>query len=245
MQLSIIVNTTSIPFDVKNRIMQSLRNQFSQIEYEIVEVDGLTEEIKTTGYLRNLGVKKSKGETIVFLDRGFAPENTGWLDTLTMPIRSGAKIVIGDICYYDVKTKFFKVFSEIVEIKNNMYKELSFWNFSNCAMKRSLFYALGGFGINEGCDLDFSLKTKMTETPVLVEGSFGRVVNIVAGYNKTMNKKFLEKIGREWRMKSFYIQKRGMIKDIKQLLKIVINRKRIWFYKWYLIKGYLKESFLC
>jgi len=121
---------------------------------------------------RNQGVRKSFGDTLVFLDSDCVPSEKWWanLVALAQTDLSQARIYTGPV-FYDASASSFARAWHLVEFHEFLSRSkmrLRFPASGNFMIKKSLFLRLGSFDEGRPLYEDFSLKTKIDELDIEV-----------------------------------------------------------------------------
>lgn len=176
--ISIIIPSHNSEKTIQENI-ESLLDQDYKGKYEIIVVDSsrdktleilsqfpvklIKQKPKGPAAARNLGVKKSKGNIIVFIDADcVAPKN--WLKSLLKPFSS--KNVIAVAGTYKTKNKESSIARFVgYEIEQRHEKMKKFRNIDfvatyNCAYRKKIFIKLGGFNekFTQAEDVDLSFR---------------------------------------------------------------------------------------
>jgi hypothetical protein len=138
---TIVVDASRGRFDQIRRTYPSVR----WFDYE--PPNGVTVSI---AHQRNLGVRRSRGDVVVFTDAGCVPQ-PGWLTALLRPILMGAE----DVCVGRTIGRDLDLYDAGGASPDRYLRECST---INLAVRRSVFDALGGFdeSFAYGSDVDFS-----------------------------------------------------------------------------------------
>ena len=163
--ISIIVPSYNSEKTIEKNI-KSLLNQNYKKKYEIIVVDSSTDEtpqivskfpvklIKQRhvgpAAARNLGVKKAKGKTIVFIDSDcIAPKN--WLRNLLKPLSDKNFVAVAGTYKTKNKESMIARFTgyEIEQRHEKMKKfdSINFVGTFNCVYRKRIFLKFGGFNV--------------------------------------------------------------------------------------------------
>jgi len=177
--ISIIIPSHNSEKTIRDSIVSLLKQNYKG-RYEIIVVDSskdktadivsqypvilIKQKPKGPAAARNLGVNKSKGSIIVFIDSDcIAPKN--WLKNLLKPLSN--KKVVAVAGTYRTKNKesliarFVGYEIEQRHEKMKKFKNIDFVATYNCAYRKKIFINLGGFNekLTQAEDADLSFRT--------------------------------------------------------------------------------------
>ena len=177
--ISIIVPSYNSEKTIQENIKSLLKQDYKG-QYEIIVVDSskdktpdmvsefpvklIKQKPKGPATARNLGVKKSKGSIIVFIDSDcVAPKN--WLKNLLKPFSSRDVVAVAGTYKTKNKKSLIARFTgyeiEQRHEKMKMFKYIDFVATYNCAYRKKIFIKLGGFNKKftqaEDADLSFRI----------------------------------------------------------------------------------------
>lgn len=184
--ISIIVPSHNSEKTIEKNIKSLLKQDYKG-KYEIIVVDKSTDRTpeivskfskisksvklikqksKGISAARNLGVKKSKGEIVAFVDSDcIAPKN--WLKNLLKPFSD--KTIVAVSGTYRVKNKesiiarFAQYEIEQRHKRMERFDEINFVGGFNCAYRKNIFLKFGGFDVNLVQSEDGELSYKVSK----------------------------------------------------------------------------------
>jgi len=180
--ISIIIPSHNSEKTIQENVRSLLKQNYKG-QYEIIVVDSskdktpdivsqfpvklLKQKPRGPAAARNLGMKKSKGDTVVFIDSDcIAPRN--WLKNLLKPLSNNNVIAVAGT--YKTKNKeslIARLVGYEIEQRHEKMKNLKYIDFVasyNCAYRKTIFTKLGGFNEKftqaEDADLSFRVTKK-------------------------------------------------------------------------------------
>ena len=245
--------------DPNSKYKDEIENLINSYEYKIIYI--LNEKQMGANYSRNIGIEHSHGEYISILDDDDFWDTTR-VEKVIKEFEKKADIVYSDFYIFSKRKEYIS--KRKYPIKEEYLKNILEFNFlggfSNVSFTRKLFYDVGKLNTKIPSYQDQDLFVRLIEKGVNISYiaeplSYYRIStnSISLNYNKKLEglKKFLEKynelfemypMSRTKRLESelVYSEKQGWkdnSKEISNLLKKYVNKKRILFLK---LKGKIK-----